>query len=63
MGGDITNSWSSVASIAGNNAALAPYAAPGGFNDFDMMVSIYIIRSSDFVALYMYRDIGFQAGG
>lgn len=29
---------SSVASIAANNAPLAPYAQPGGFNDFDMMV-------------------------
>ncbi|KAF3917618.1 Alpha-galactosidase [Arthrobotrys entomopaga] len=37
VGGDITNSWSSVASIAANNAPIASYAGPGGFNDFDMM--------------------------
>jgi len=29
---------SSVASIAASNAAIASYAAPGGFNDFDMLV-------------------------
>ncbi|MCJ1312998.1 hypothetical protein MMC25_006674 [Agyrium rufum] len=37
VGGDITNGWSSIASIAASNAALTQYAAPGGFNDFDMM--------------------------
>lgn len=30
---------SSVASIAANNAPIAQYAQPGGFNDFDMMAS------------------------
>jgi len=29
--------WSSVASIAASNAGIASYAAPGGFNDYDMM--------------------------
>lgn len=34
---DISNNWNSVAQIAANNAGIAACAAPGGFNDFDMM--------------------------
>jgi len=34
---DVTDTWSSVASIAASNANLAQYAGPGGFNDFDML--------------------------
>jgi len=35
--GDITNTWSSVASIAASNAGIISYAASGGFNDYDMI--------------------------
>jgi alpha-galactosidase len=45
VGGDITDSFSSVASIAASNAGLAQYAAPGGFNDFDMMVRYDILHN------------------
>lgn len=34
---DATNGWSSVVTIASGNAGNAEYAAPGGFNDMDMM--------------------------
>lgn len=34
---DISSNWNSVAQIAANNAGIASYAQPGGFNDFDMM--------------------------
>lgn len=34
---DVSDSWGSVAQIAAGNTWLAPYAAPGGFNDFDML--------------------------
>jgi hypothetical protein len=37
---DIQNNWGSVASIAAKAATIAQYAAPGGFNDLDMMVCI-----------------------
>ena len=33
----MTDTWSSVSSIAAANAELAQYAGPGGFNDFDML--------------------------
>lgn len=35
--GDITNIWSSVASIAAVNTGITSYAAPGCFNYYDMM--------------------------
>lgn len=38
MSEDITNNWSSVASIAARAAAIHQYSRPGGFNDLDMMV-------------------------
>jgi alpha-galactosidase len=38
MSEDITNNWASVASIAARAATMHQYAAPGGFNDLDMMV-------------------------
>lgn len=38
--GDITNNWGSVVSIAAQAATLSQYAAPSGFNDLDMMVSV-----------------------
>src|SRR4051794_35406169 len=34
---DVTNSWGSIVSIASASQAFASYAAPGGFNDFDML--------------------------
>ena len=34
---DVTDSWSSIVSIASGNEGLASYAGPGGFNDFDML--------------------------
>jgi alpha-galactosidase len=37
MSGDIANTWNSLASIASNAAGMAQYAAPGGFNDLDML--------------------------
>jgi alpha-galactosidase len=37
MSGDIANSWTSLASIAANAAGMSQYAAPGGFNDLDML--------------------------
>ncbi|KAH8890710.1 glycoside hydrolase [Thozetella sp. PMI_491] len=37
MSPDITNNWSSVASIAGKAASIYMYSAPGRFNDLDMM--------------------------
>jgi hypothetical protein len=37
MSGDIANSWNSLASIANTAAGIAQYAAPGGFNDLDML--------------------------
>lgn len=37
MSGDIHDSWSSVSSIAAAAAGMWRYAAPGGFNDLDMM--------------------------
>jgi alpha-galactosidase len=37
VSGDVTDTWSSVVSIASSNQALAQYAGPGGFNDFDML--------------------------
>ncbi|KAH8743981.1 glycoside hydrolase superfamily [Diaporthe sp. PMI_573] len=37
ISGDVTNKWSSIASIASGAQALAQYAGPGGFNDFDML--------------------------
>jgi len=37
---DIQNNWGSVTSIAAKAATIAQYAAPGGFNDLDMMVNI-----------------------
>jgi hypothetical protein len=37
MSGDIANSWASLATIAANAANIAQYAAPGGFNDLDML--------------------------
>jgi alpha-galactosidase len=40
MSGDIQNNWNSVASIAASAAGMSQYAAPGGFNDLDMMVSV-----------------------
>jgi alpha-galactosidase len=40
ISGDITNNWASVVSIAAQAATLSQYAAPGGFNDLDMMVSV-----------------------
>ena len=36
---DIQNNWGSVTSIAAKAATIAQYAAPGGFNDLDMMVN------------------------
>jgi alpha-galactosidase len=36
---DNFNSWSYVASIAAKGAGIAQYGGPGGFNDWDMMVS------------------------
>lgn len=38
MSGDIANNWNSVAGIAATAGGIAQYAAPGGFNDLDMMV-------------------------
>jgi alpha-galactosidase len=38
MSNDISNSWSSVASIAATAAGIAQYSGPGGFNDLDMLV-------------------------
>ncbi|ORY39626.1 glycoside hydrolase [Rhizoclosmatium globosum] len=35
--GDISDSWSSVFDIISKNLNLAKYAAPGGFNDMDML--------------------------
>ena len=37
MSGDIANTWASLATIAANAANIAQYAAPGGFNDLDML--------------------------
>ena len=37
IGGDTTNTWSLVASIAASNAGITSYAASGGFNDYDMI--------------------------
>lgn len=37
VGGDITNTWSSVASTAASNASITSYAASGGFNNYDMI--------------------------
>ncbi|KAH6627708.1 glycoside hydrolase superfamily [Chaetomium tenue] len=37
MSEDITNDWASVASIAARAATMHEYAAPGEFNDLDMM--------------------------
>jgi alpha-galactosidase len=37
MSGDIANSWSSLAKIAATAAGISQYAAPGGFNDLDML--------------------------
>jgi alpha-galactosidase len=37
MSGDIANTWNSLATIAANAAGMAQYAAPGGFNDLDML--------------------------
>jgi alpha-galactosidase len=37
--GDISASWAVVAGIAAQAAGIAQFAAPGGFNDMDMMVS------------------------
>jgi alpha-galactosidase len=37
MSGDIANTWNSLASIAANAAGMSQYAAPGGFNDLDML--------------------------
>ncbi len=34
---DVTNKWSSVATIALGAQQYAQYAGPGGFNDFDML--------------------------
>ncbi|TAQ83898.1 hypothetical protein B7494_g7776 [Chlorociboria aeruginascens] len=34
---DVTDAWSAIVDIASSNQALAPYAGPGGFNDFDML--------------------------
>lgn len=36
--GDNFNAWSYVASIAAKGATISQYGAPGGFNDWDMMV-------------------------
>lgn len=46
MSGDIQNNWASVASIAAFAATISQWAAPGGFNDLDMMVcdSSYFIK-------------------
>lgn len=46
MSGDIQNNWASVASIAATAATIAQYAAPGGFNDLDMMVCLPSIAVS-----------------
>lgn len=35
--GDITNTWSSVASTAASNAGITSYATSGGFNNYDMI--------------------------
>jgi alpha-galactosidase len=40
MSTDIQNNWGSVASIAAAASGMAQYAAPGGFNDLDMMVGV-----------------------
>lgn len=37
VGGDITDAWSSVASIAASNTDITSYATPGSFNDYYMM--------------------------
>jgi alpha-galactosidase len=34
---DVSDSWSSVVTIASNAQAYGSYAGPGGFNDFDML--------------------------
>jgi alpha-galactosidase len=34
---DVTNQWSSIATIASDSQGYAQYAGPGGFNDFDML--------------------------
>lgn len=40
MSGDISNQWSSVATIASTAAGISKYSGPGGFNDLDMLVRI-----------------------
>ncbi|KAL1640127.1 hypothetical protein SLS58_007241 [Diplodia intermedia] len=35
--GDINNNWNSVANIVASNAGITSYAAPEGFNDYDML--------------------------
>jgi alpha-galactosidase len=40
MSTDIGDNWNSVARIASAASALSQYAAPGGFNDLDMMVRL-----------------------
>ena len=37
VAGDVTDTWSSIVSIASGHENLASYAGPGGFNDFDML--------------------------
>jgi alpha-galactosidase len=37
MSGDIANNWASLATIAASAAGMSQYAAPGGFNDLDML--------------------------
>ena len=44
MSDDIQNNWNSVAGIAATAATISQYAAPGGFNDLDMMVFLPLNR-------------------
>ena len=37
ISGDVTDTWSSIVSIASGAQGLVQYAGPGGFNDFDML--------------------------
>ena len=37
ISGDVTDTWSSIVSIASGAQGLAQYAGLGGFNDFDML--------------------------
>lgn len=55
---DIQNNWGSVAGIAATAATISQYAAPGGFNDLDMMVRMHFPTLIYLLTLHFFKQLG-----